>query len=126
MSTTLRLTNEDGTITIETTQNVDGCGEFINHLVRPILKAMGYQDVTVNEYIGDFEEASGWLSQRLTRLLEEHRSQDDGGVTSSPDYKPDPPEWKFGDALATIEGAPYVDPYDAPIPKKPKHKAKKK
>src|SRR3990167_2096882 len=89
MSTTLRLTNEDGTITIETTQNVDGCGEFINHLVRPIMKAVGYQDVTVNEYIGDFEEASGRLTQRLAKLLEEHRSQDDGGVTSSPDYNPD-------------------------------------
>ena len=119
MSTTLRLTNEDGTITIETHQNVDGCGEFINHLVRPILKAAGFLDSTVNDYIGDYQAVEELAPRRVSDFLHGVNRYDDCGVRrfgDTPDFEFDPDE----DSFATE----YVDPYDAPP--KPKRKAKKK
>ena len=134
MTTKLQLTNEYGIITIETHESVDECSEFINNLVRPILKAAGFLDSTVNDYIGDYQAVEELAPRRVSDFLRGFNRNDDGGVTSSPDFEDDPDEesfaqtdpWTFGDTHGSQEGAPYVDPYDMPMPKKPKRKAKKK
>ena len=115
MTTKLQLTNEYGVITIETNENVDGCDNFINHLVRPILKAVGFLDATVDYYIGDFEAVTTPPYAVLSDLLKNHL-RDDGGVTSSPDYAPDDPGFWTDDTAA----------FSSKVLKNPKKKKKSK
>lgn len=126
MTTKLQLTNKYGIITIETNENVDGIDNFINHLVRPVLKAVGFMDATVNDYIGDYQEVEEKIKYRLEAFLRGHRASDDGGVTSSTDYDEFAGEEDDDGFIQTTREPEYKDPYDTPLAGSNKQKKKKK
>lgn len=124
-TTKLQLTNEHGVITIETNASVEGCDNFINHLVRPILKANGFLDTTVNDFIGDYQDVEEKVKYRLETFLDAHRGIDDGGVTSSPDYDGFAGEEDEDGFIQTTREPEYKDPnWGHALTKSPKYLAK--
>jgi len=50
----MTYTDEFGTYTIKSTQNCEHISDVIDNLVRPLLKAAGYAEKTVIEYLGEY------------------------------------------------------------------------
>ena len=50
----MKYTDEFGTYTIKSTQNCDHISDVIDNLVRPLLRAAGFTEKTLSEYLGDY------------------------------------------------------------------------